>query len=397
MVMSESGWTQCSDSRARGVSGAAFHPFCRPPSSGWCHLNDRPLRCPQCGSSSVARILWGLPAFSDDLQRWLDEGEVVLGGCCLPDALPAWHCNRCQHRWPTPADEGTRMPASPPQTLSQRWLWVTTPEYYAAEGGSDPDFLDPAQPDAGGWWTCHRDTRQGDLVLLYRTRPRSDLGYLIQAESDAYSIADDEHAAAKQWDYACDYRVLHRFDAPLTRRDLQADPYLEDWGALRANFRRRVYRITDDVWHRLVRRITEREPAAGPLLRAGPLPPLDIPDEKAIEDRIAADPAILRPFGYDLEVRGRQHVCQGDGGRIDLLCYDRGRKRYVVIELKNVRAGRNTFGQIASYLGWAGRRLAKGRPVDGLVIARGFDHGFVAAASTNPRIGYISLADLGLA
>jgi hypothetical protein len=68
----------------------------------------------------------------------------------------------------------------------------------------------------------------------------------------------------------------------------------------------------------------------------------------------------------------------------------------VVIELKNVRAGRNTFGQITSYVGWAQQRISGGRRVDGLVIARGFDTRFLAAASTNKHIGHIDLADLGL-
>jgi hypothetical protein len=67
-----------------------------------------------------------------------------------------------------------------------------------------------------------------------------------------------------------------------------------------------------------------------------------------------------------------------------------------VIELKNVRAGQNTFGQITSYIGWAQQRIASGRRVDGLVIARGFDTRFLAAASTNKRIDHINLADLGL-
>jgi hypothetical protein len=52
-----------------------------------------------------------------------------------------------------------------------------------------------------------RDTGRGDLALLYRTKPKMDLGYLIQAESDAYSIADDRHA----YERGCDYRVLYKF------------------------------------------------------------------------------------------------------------------------------------------------------------------------------------------
>jgi hypothetical protein len=37
------------------------------------------------------------------------------------------------------------------------------------------------------------------------------VGYLIQVESDAYSITDDRHAYERGWDYGCDYRVLYKF------------------------------------------------------------------------------------------------------------------------------------------------------------------------------------------
>ena len=91
----------------------------------------------------------------------------------------------------------------------QYWLWVTRPEYYLDENGRDREDLDPASGiDSDGWWTCHRDTKRGDLVFLWRSSPKKDIGYLIQSESDAYSIADDN---THGWDYACDYQVLYKF------------------------------------------------------------------------------------------------------------------------------------------------------------------------------------------
>jgi hypothetical protein len=43
--------------------------------------------------------------------------------------------------------------------------------------------------------------------LAWHTTPMTVVGYLIQAESDAYSIADDRHAYERGWDY----RVLYKF------------------------------------------------------------------------------------------------------------------------------------------------------------------------------------------
>lgn len=83
------------------------------------------------------------------------------------------------------------MPSSSVQDATQYWVRVTTPGYYLEEDGSDRKDLDPSlQSDPDGWWTCHKNTKRGDLILLYRTKPKMDAGYLIQAETDAYSIKE---------------------------------------------------------------------------------------------------------------------------------------------------------------------------------------------------------------
>jgi hypothetical protein len=55
--------------------------------------------CPACGSTRVARILYGLPAYDDELRRELDEGRVVLGGCCIDEDMPTRECLECGHSW----------------------------------------------------------------------------------------------------------------------------------------------------------------------------------------------------------------------------------------------------------------------------------------------------------
>ena len=62
------------------------------------------------------------------------------------------------------------------------WVWVTAPEFYLDTEGNDRPDLEPRrdlQPE--GLWTCHRDTVEGDLALLYRSRIRKDIGYLLEA------------------------------------------------------------------------------------------------------------------------------------------------------------------------------------------------------------------------
>jgi ribosomal protein L37AE/L43A len=61
--------------------------------------SDRPV-CPSCQSESVAIISYGLPAAGcESLWREVSAGRTVLGGCCVTEASPVWHCRECGHRW----------------------------------------------------------------------------------------------------------------------------------------------------------------------------------------------------------------------------------------------------------------------------------------------------------
>lgn len=285
------------------------------------------------------------------------------------------------------------------------WVWVTRPEYYLDEQGDEREDLDPESGvDPGGWWTCHRDTRKGDLVLLYRSRLKRDIGYLIRAESDAYSITDDEYASEQDWDYGCERRFLYKFENPVTLQDMRDNPYLHDWGAYSANFRRRVYEIPLAHWQRLSQALSEKNPSYENFLANVQKSTVvkSIMLEEEIEEALIHDLGRLKKVGYDLELcvssidgaSGRQLVCKGNGGRIDLLCYDRKKKQYVVIELKNVRASQNTFGQICNYVGWVEERIAEGAPVIGLVISRGYDVRFQSSMKITDKIFHLDIEQL---
>lgn len=62
-------------------------------------MNIEEARCPKCGSSNVAEILWGMPSFTSELQKELAEKKVVLGGCCVSPDDPKYECNDCLHRF----------------------------------------------------------------------------------------------------------------------------------------------------------------------------------------------------------------------------------------------------------------------------------------------------------
>jgi hypothetical protein len=55
----------------------------------------KPSKCPSCKEKRIAAILYGLPAFSPELESDIEAGRIVLGGCCVTDDDPAWQCNVC--------------------------------------------------------------------------------------------------------------------------------------------------------------------------------------------------------------------------------------------------------------------------------------------------------------
>lgn len=285
----------------------------------------------------------------------------------------------------------------------QYWLWVTCPEYYLDDDGSDRESLDPENNvDSDGWWTCNKETKEGDFVFLWRTTPKKDIGYLIQAESDAYSIADENDQG---WDYACDYQVLYKFNHPIKLKELRNNPYFDEWGPLRCSFQRSSFKISLEYWNKLNQLAAANNTGYLNFIESIQKMPIaeGIRLEEELEEELVNNLIILRKFGYNLQLyfdptsnqKGRQLICKGNGGRIDLLCYDKNQNKYVVIELKNVRASQNTFGQISNYMGWVQAKIAKGIPVSGLVISRGYDTRFESALKITDRISQIDVDDLG--
>lgn len=53
------------------------------------------MKCPKCGSKHTAPILYGLPEFDTEMERKLDNDELYLGGCCVTDYDPTYHCFSC--------------------------------------------------------------------------------------------------------------------------------------------------------------------------------------------------------------------------------------------------------------------------------------------------------------
>ena len=77
-------------------------------------FEHRPEKCPLCGSARVAPILYGLPNFTDELTRALDEGAVALGGCVITGDDPRWKCLACEAAFYEKNKAINKQPASAP-------------------------------------------------------------------------------------------------------------------------------------------------------------------------------------------------------------------------------------------------------------------------------------------
>jgi hypothetical protein len=58
-------------------------------------LDPSPPACPACGSPAIAKVLYGMPAWSPELEADLAAGRVVLGGCIVEPGAPRFTCVSC--------------------------------------------------------------------------------------------------------------------------------------------------------------------------------------------------------------------------------------------------------------------------------------------------------------
>lgn len=66
---------------------------------------EKRQKCPYCGSIDTAFYLYGEPNFNKSLEKKLERGEYILGGCCVHTECvngktvfidPPWRCNKCR-------------------------------------------------------------------------------------------------------------------------------------------------------------------------------------------------------------------------------------------------------------------------------------------------------------
>ena len=52
-------------------------------------------KCPFGGSTRLGHIIYGLPDYTEELIRRIDNEEVYMGGCLIMEGYPEYHCYAC--------------------------------------------------------------------------------------------------------------------------------------------------------------------------------------------------------------------------------------------------------------------------------------------------------------
>lgn len=53
-------------------------------------------KCPRCGNTNTGKILYGMPHYTEELERQERLHEIYIGGCCITGHDPRYHCFNCQ-------------------------------------------------------------------------------------------------------------------------------------------------------------------------------------------------------------------------------------------------------------------------------------------------------------
>ena len=63
-------------------------------------MNDG-ITCPKCGSDKIAEVIYGMPAFDEELEAKINAGEIVLHGCGITNGWPPhpYECRECRFRF----------------------------------------------------------------------------------------------------------------------------------------------------------------------------------------------------------------------------------------------------------------------------------------------------------
>lgn len=159
------------------------------------HNKKAQIKCPYCGSMDTARILYGMPAFSEELQEKMNSGKIHLGGCCINGVRTddgdmillnaKRYCNHCEKEFAKPA----------------YWQNKDVVVYY-------PDMVEAITFEVGGFF-------QGRTVVSIKKNPKGALVHVDQFPYEIDGPMEDRQISPLRW-----MRIVNK---------LYNELYLHEW------------------------------------------------------------------------------------------------------------------------------------------------------------------------
>jgi hypothetical protein len=103
-------------------------------------------------------------------------------------------------------------------------IWI-----YMVDGQNSEDLRDLDHLD-GIIWGANPNTQKGDLVLMYRTAPYSDIAYIFRAQSQP---REDTKPKISAMPYVIELGEKIRLQQPLSLRQIKANRALTTWSFAR--------------------------------------------------------------------------------------------------------------------------------------------------------------------
>jgi len=120
--------------------------------------------------------------------------------------------------------KSVRPPSASARSFRNRKVWL-----YMVDGRNSKDL---AVLDSQGFdrWRGNPLTRAGDLIVMYRSAPFSDIAYVFIAASDAWRTP---MSRLWPWKYAVEIADGFRLQRVIKLEELKGNPALRHWGFLR--------------------------------------------------------------------------------------------------------------------------------------------------------------------
>lgn len=122
------------------------------------------------------------------------------------------------------------------------WLWVNLAELDIGDNLK--------RGDEGFWSGCHKNTTEGDQVLIYRTSPNKHIKYLAEVIEDAKE-GNIPTKNGEDEGYSCKYVILESFCDELKIKEMRNYDSLSDWYPLKVSFIRMKFEIKQKYWNTL--------------------------------------------------------------------------------------------------------------------------------------------------